>query len=116
SEFSGFLARPALDHNLGFSEKFHGIASLAMKNAEKAFLPSAEREVGHGRGDTDVDADIAGGRLIAEPAGGGAAGGKERSLIAVWAMAQKFHGLVNRIGVDEAEYRAKNFCVGKLAG
>jgi len=90
-----FLARPALDDDFGFGEKFNGVASLAVEDAEEAFFPSAEREIGHGCGDADIDADIPGRRLIAEFAGGGAAGGEERGLVAVGAAAQKIHGFVN---------------------
>jgi len=61
-----------------------------VEDAEETILPTAEREVSHRSGDTDVDADIARGRFVAELARSGAAGGKERGLIAVGAAANKF--------------------------
>src|ERR671922_977632 len=94
SEFAGFLARPALDHDFGFGEKFNGVASLPVKNAEKAFFPSAEGEIGHGRGNPDVDANVACRRFVTELARRRAAGGEERSLVPVRAAAEKFHGVV----------------------
>src|SRR5712664_2553167 len=115
-ELARFLARPALDDDLGFGEKLDGVAALAVEDSEETLFPSAEREIGHRGGDADIDADIPRGGLVAEFAGGGTAGGEERGLIAVGAAAQKIHGFINRIGVNETEYRAKDFRVGKLAG
>src|SRR5882672_9901479 len=115
-ELARFLARPALDDDFGFGEKFNGVASLPVKDAEETFFPSAEWEIGHRGGDADIDADIPRGGLVAKFAGGGTAGGEERGLVAVGAAAQKFHGFINRIGVNQAEYWAKDFRVGKLAG
>ena len=86
-----------------------------MKDAEETFFPAAEGEIGHGRGDADVDADISGGRFVAELAGGGAAGGEKRGLVAVGAAAEKFHGFVDGVGVNEAEDGAEDFCVGELS-
>src|SRR6201988_5088805 len=102
SEFAGLLTRPALDHNFGFGEKFYGVASLAVKNAEEAFLPSAEREISHRGGDADINADIACRSFVAELPRRRAARGEKRGLISVRTTTQKFHGLVNRIGVNEA--------------
>src|SRR6266850_215331 len=115
-ELARFLARPALDDDFGFGEKLDGVAALAVENSEEAFFPAAEREIGHRGGDTDIDADIPRRGLVAEFAGGGTAGGEERGLVTVGAAAQKFHGFIDRIGVNETEYRAKDFRVGKLAG
>jgi len=87
-KFAGFLARPALDYDFGFGEEFDGVASLAVEDAEETFFPSAEREIGHGGGDADVDADISSGGFVAELAGGGAAGGEELCLFAVMTAAE----------------------------
>src|ERR1700740_3458118 len=116
SELARFLARPALDHNLRFGEELHGIASLGVQNAEEALIPAGDRKIGHRRGDSDVDANISRRRFVAEPARRGAAGRKERRLVPVRAASQEFHGLVNRIGVNQAEHRAKNLRVRQLAG
>src|SRR5271168_1753447 len=116
SELAGFLAGPALYYDFGFGEKFHGVPALAVEDAEETFFPAAEGEIGHGSGDADVDADVAGGGFVAEATGGGAVGGEERGLVAVGAAAEEVHGFVHGIGVDEAEDGAENFCVGELAG
>ncbi len=115
-ELAGFLARPALDDDLGLGEKFHGVAPLAMENAEETFFPAAEGKIGHRRGYPDIDADISCGRFVTELARGGSARGKERSLVSVGAATKKFHGFINRVGVNQAEYGAEDFRIGKLAG
>src|SRR6267378_2487128 len=76
-KFAGFLARPALDHDFRFGEKFHGVAALAVEDAKETFFPAAEGEIGHRRGYADVDADISRRGFVAELAGGGTAGGEE---------------------------------------
>src|SRR6267143_3838490 len=115
-ELSCLLARPALDDDFGFGEEFNGVASLAMKNAEEAFFPSAEGEISHRGGDADVDADISRGGPVPELASGGTAGGEKRGLVAVEAAAQKIHGFIDGIGVNQTEHRAEDFRIGKLAG
>src|SRR5882672_1907711 len=115
-ELARFLARPALDDDFGFGEKFNGVASLPVKDAEETLFPSAEWEIGHRGGDTDIDANIPRGGLVAEFAGGGTAGGEERGLVTVGAAAQKIHGFVNRIGMNQTEHGTEDFRVGKLAG
>src|SRR5580692_671896 len=99
-ELASLLARPAFDYDLGFSVELDGVTALAVKDAKEAFFPAAEREIGHGRGDADIDADVSGGGFIAEAASGGAVGGEERGLIAVGAAAEEVHGFVHRIGVN----------------
>src|SRR5713226_6869907 len=115
-ELARLLARPALDHDFRFGEKFHRVASLAVENAEETLFPPAEGEIGHGRGDADIDADISRGRFVAEFARGGAACGEERCLVAVGTAAKKFHGFINRVGVNQTEHGTEDFRVGKLAG
>src|SRR6266404_4849050 len=115
-ELARFLARPALDDDFGFGEKFDGVAPLAVKNSEEAFFPSAEGKISHRGGDADIDADIPRGGLVAEFASGGTAGGEKRGLVTVRAAAQKFHGFVNRIGMNQTEHGTEDFRVGKLAG
>src|SRR5207302_11308320 len=116
SEFASFLARPAFDHDFRLGEEFHGITSLTVKNTEETFLPAAEREIRHRRGNTDVNADVTFGRLVPKFARSRPASGKERSLISVRAATEEFHGFVRGIGMNQAEHRAKNFRVRKLAG
>src|SRR5216683_4469549 len=114
-ELAGLLARPALDDDFRFGEEFDGVASLAVKDAEETFFPTAEGEIGHRGGDADVDADISRGRFVAEFARGGTACCEERCLVAVRTAAKKFHGLINGVSVNQAENGAENLCVGKLA-
>src|SRR5438876_3217636 len=73
SELSRMFFCPALDYNLLLSIKLSPIATLPVHNPEETVFPAAEREIGHGRGDSDVDADVSGGRFIAEAAHGSAA-------------------------------------------
>ena len=69
-ELAAVLFGPTLDDNLLIGIELDSIAALAVKIAEEAVLPPAEGEIGHGRGDSDVDADISGGRFVAEAARG----------------------------------------------
>src|SRR5437667_5032028 len=73
SELARVFFCPALDYNLHLGIKLNRIATLPVHNPKEAVFPSAEREIGHGRGDSDVDADVSGGRFIAEAARGSAA-------------------------------------------
>src|SRR4029077_3646790 len=86
-----------------------------MEDAEEAFFPSAKWEIGHGGGDADVDADVSRGRLVAEFARGGAARSKEGCLVAIGAAAEKFHGVVNGISVNQTKHGAEDLSIGKLA-
>ena len=112
-ELARMLFGPAFHYDFFVGVELDGVAALAVEVAEEAVLPSAEGEVGHGRGDSDVDADIAGGRFVAEFAGGGATSGEERGLISVGALANELDGFVNRVSVNQAEYRSENFRVGQ---
>src|SRR5580700_7284240 len=82
-ELASFLPRPAFHDDLRFRVEFDGVAPLAMQDAKETFFPAAKREIGHRRGDADVDADISCGRLITEAARSGSVGGEERRLISV---------------------------------
>src|SRR5580693_4456412 len=115
-ELSAVLFGPALDYNFLVGVELDGIAALAVKIAEKAVLPSAEGEVGHGRGDSDVDADVPRGRFVAEAAGSRSARGEQRCLIAVSAALEKRESIVHVVGVDEAQHGTENLCVGQIAG
>src|SRR3954471_8743592 len=77
------LFGPALDDDFLFCVELDGIASLAVQDAEEAVFPSAEREVGHGGGDSDVHADVPCRSFVAELTRGGAAGCKDGSSVAV---------------------------------
>ena len=66
------LARPAFHDDFFVGEELDGIAALRVHDAEEAAFPAGEREVGHGCGDADVDADVAGGDGVAELARRGA--------------------------------------------
>src|SRR5438874_12802863 len=111
SEFAGFLARPALDHDFRFGEEFHRVTSLAVQNAEETLFPPAEREIRHRRGDAEVDADITGRRFVAKLASSGATGGEQRRLSGVRTGTEKFHGFVHGVCVEQAQARAKTLRV-----
>ncbi len=116
SEFPAVLFGPAFDYYFLVGIELDGVAALAVEIAEETVLPSAEGEIGHGRGDSDVDADVARGRFVAEAARGGSARREQRCLIAVGAALEEGEGFVHVVGVDEAEHRAEDFRVGEIAG
>ncbi len=82
-EFARPLAGPAFDDDFFVGEELDGVAALRVHDAEEAAFPSGEREVGHGRGDADVDADVAGGDGVAELARGRSGGGEDGTGVAV---------------------------------
>jgi hypothetical protein len=51
------LVWPGLDHDLLVRVKLDGVTSLSMHVAEETVFPSTEREIGHWRGNTDIDAN-----------------------------------------------------------
>src|SRR5438046_7450843 len=85
-ELAAPLLGPALDDDFGFGVELDGVAALGVEVAEEAVLPAAEREERHGRGDADVDADVAGARLVPELPRGGAAAREEAGHVAVGAV------------------------------
>src|ERR1700686_5339837 len=87
-----------------------------MQNTEETIFPSAEWEVRHGRGHANVDADISRRGFVAKFSCGRATGGKQRSLVPIRTVVQKLHSLVYGIRVNQAQHRAKNFCVRQFAG
>src|SRR5258708_5282532 len=114
-ELTGFLARPALDDNFGFGEKFDGVAALAVKDAEEAFFPATERKIGHGSSHADINADVPCGRFITEFARGGTASGEVGRLVPVGAAAEKHHGFVDGIRMNQTEHGTEDFRIGELA-
>src|SRR5579863_9835945 len=106
------LLGPALDHYFLVGVELDSVAALAVEIAEETVLPSAEWKISHGCGDPDVDADVAGGRLVAEAARGRAARGKQRRLVAVGAALEEGESVVHAAGVDQAQHRAEDFGVG----
>src|ERR1700733_2076747 len=109
------LFGPALDYDFLVGIELDGVAALAMEIAEEAVLPSAKWEVGHRRGDTDVDADISRGRFVAEAARGRTARREQRRLIAVGAAFEEGERLVHVVGVNEAQDWTEDLCVGEIA-
>src|SRR5271163_228978 len=83
SELARVVFGPAFYHYFFLGVELDGVAALSVEDAEEAVFPSAEREIGHGRGHADVDSDIAGRRFVPEASRGSTAGSKQRSLIAV---------------------------------
>src|SRR5580704_6938026 len=116
SELPAVLLRPAFDDNFLVGIKLNRVPALSVKIAEEAVFPSAEREIGHGRGDSDVDANIACGRFIAKTSRCCSARGEERSLIAIGAAFEKGQRLVHIVRMDQAEHRSKYFGISDLAG
>src|SRR5580692_67543 len=98
SELARVFFGPAFNYYFFLGVELDGIAALAVQDAEEAVLPSAEREIGHGRGHADVDSDIAGGRFIAETSSRRTARCKQRRLIAVLASLEKREGFVQIAG------------------
>src|SRR5450432_550364 len=115
-EFSAVLFGPTFDDYFLVGVKLDRVTALAVEIAEETVLPSAEGEVGHGRGDSDVDADVAGGRFVAEAACGRSARRKQRRLVAVGAAFEERKSFVHAVGVNKAEDGAEDFGVGEIAG
>src|SRR5258708_7615558 len=107
---------PAFYYYFFVGVELDGVAALAVEIAEETIFPSAEGEVGHGRGYADVHADVAGGGFVTEAARRGAPRCEERGLVAVGAAFEEGEGVVHVVGVDEAEDGAEDFGVGEVAG
>src|SRR5215467_3444567 len=75
-ELPTMLFGPALDHNFLVGVELDRIATLSMQIAEEAVLPSAEWKIRHRRGNSDIDPNVAGWSLVAEPSGRRSARGK----------------------------------------
>src|SRR5882672_10468390 len=115
-ELAAVFFRPALYHYFFLSIELDGVAALAVHDAEETVFPAAEGEISHGSGHTDVDTDVPGRGLVAEAAGGGAAGSEEGCLVAEGACVQEFHGFVEILGVGHAEDGTEDFGVGQVTG
>src|SRR4029077_13053865 len=107
---------PALDHNFLVSVKLDRVAALSVQITEETVLPSAEREIRHGRGDPNVDTDISCGGFVSEAAGRRAARSEQRRLVAIGTAFEERNRGIDAIDVYQAEHRAKNFRVGEVAG
>src|SRR4029077_19618365 len=114
-ELTCVLVSPSFDDNFFIGIKLDGVATLRVHVAEETAFPSSEGEICHWRRDADIDADVACGRLVPEPARCRTAGGEKRGLVAIRASLQEGQRIVHVSGVDQAEYRAEDFRVGKLA-
>src|SRR4051794_35470858 len=99
-ELAGPLAGPALDDNLLVCVEVDRVVGLAVEDAHEAVFPATEGEVGHRRGDTDVDADVAGGDFVAEATGGFAVVGEDRGGVAEGAVGDDLNRVVEVGGVD----------------
>src|ERR1700728_205337 len=88
-ELAAVLLCPAFDDYFLIGVKLDGIAALSMQIAEEAVLPSAERKIGHGRGDADVDADVYRRRFVTETSRSRPARGEQRRLVSVSAAFEK---------------------------
>ena len=116
SELPSVLVYPSLDDDLLIRVKLYGVTSLSVQIAEETVLPSSEWEIGHGRGHSDINADVACRGFVPESAPRRPAGCEKRSLVAIGTALQERHRLIHVARMDQAQYRAKDFRVGKLAG
>ena len=94
------LVYPSLDDDLFIRVKLYGVASLSMQVAEETVLPSSEREIGHGRGYSDIDADVACRGFVPESARRRPAGCEKRSLVAIGTSLQERHRLIHVARMD----------------
>src|ERR1051326_6059503 len=102
-KLSAVVFGPTLDDDFLVGVELNRVSALAVEIGKKAILPCAEREVGHGRADTNVDADIAGRGFVAEAARGRSARREQRGLVAVSAAFEEGEGFVHAVGMNEAE-------------
>src|SRR5262245_11703920 len=87
-----------------------------MKVSEETVFPSREREVGHGCGNSEVDADVAGSNLMPKLARRVAAAGKQAGHVAVGGPVHNLYGFFERSRTNDAEHRPEHFCACKRAG
>jgi len=83
SELPSVLVYPSLDDDLLIRVKLYGVTSLSVQIAEETVLPSSEWEIGHGRGHSDINADVACRGFVPESARRRPAGCEKRSLVAI---------------------------------
>ena len=86
------------------------------RSPKKLFFHPLNGKVSHGRGDADVDPDVARRRFVAEAARSGSARREQRRLIAVGTTFQEGQRFVQAAGVNEAQHGTENLRVGDLAG
>src|SRR5256886_15677007 len=108
SELPSVLVYPSFDDDFLIRVKLYRVASLSMQVAEETVLPSSEREIGHGRGHSDINADVACRGFVPESACCRPARCEKRSLVAVGTVLQERHRLVHVARMDQAQYRTKN--------
>src|SRR5439155_20213176 len=98
---------PAFHDNFLFGIELDCVASLCVLHAEEAIFPAAERKIGHGCGDPNVDTYISGRCFVPESARRRTTGGKQRSLVAIRAALEKYERVVEVTSVHQAKDRAK---------
>src|SRR5258708_33743501 len=103
---------PAFHDNFLFGIELDSVASLCVLHAEEAIFPATEREIGHGRSDSDVDADVPRWCFVSEPARRRAVGREQRRLISICAALKKCQRAVEVTSVNTAKDGAKDCCVG----
>src|SRR5215469_3110839 len=109
------LASPALDYHLLFRIELYCVATLAMLNPEETVLPSAKRKICHGCGHADVDTNVSRRGLVAKTPRRRATRCEQRGLISVSTAFQKRNSLVKIAGVNQAQYRPKDFGIRECA-
>src|SRR6266567_1351826 len=114
-ELAAVLFGPAFDHDFLVGVELYRVAALTVEIAEEAVLPSAEREVGHGRGDSDVNANVAGRRFIAETARRRSTRCEQGRLVAVGTAFEEGQRFVHVVSVNQAEHGTEDLGIREIA-
>src|SRR5258708_35611357 len=110
------LLGPSLHDDFLVRIELNRVTTLAVKISEEAVLPSAEREVCHRGGDSNVDPDISRRRFVPKPPCSRSARRKQRRLITVSAAFEERQSFVHAIGVNQAQHRTEGYGIGKNPG
>src|SRR5260370_34394727 len=114
-ELAGPLCGPPFNNEFFLGIEFHRVASLRVHIAKEAFFPAGEGEECHRRGHTDIDADVACLRLVAELACRRAAAGEERCHVPKGSGVDQSNRHIDGLRVYEAQYRSEDLRASDLA-
>src|SRR4029079_5320534 len=104
-------SQPARDRDLLVGVELEGVAAVDLEVAEEAVARAAEGEVGHRRGDADVDPDHRGGRMARELARGLAARGEDRRRVGVRMRMKQGDRIVERLDRVDRRHRSEDLLV-----
>ncbi len=99
---------PAFDNYFGLCVELHTVLTLRVQIAKETFVPAAEREIGDGRGDADVDADVPRVRFEPELARRSTITGEDTRHVAVGATINQRNRLFHALGVNQTEHWPEN--------